>query len=179
MSAYPCQIVLGSDVSSHPTLCLIRRAGSHMPCYILPLIFSYLTSSTSARKPSHTFSWFTYVFSFWKHSLHYRHLNLRSWCKSACILFCGCPGHPCSCRFFHIHHTGMPISCISLFLATILSSSSVRFPLLLSHSLRCPMRSPIMSLHLSVLPHCSRFQPPLSCLSLDSAPAKLDFLFTF
>ena len=81
----------------------------HLPCRLsqvllyLSLIFSYRTSSTSAPRPPHTFSWFTFVFSLWKLST----LRVSS--------FCVCPGLPCSCKSFQIHHTGMPRRIASLY----------------------------------------------------------------
>ena len=39
---YPCQTLLRSYISSHPTLCLICRAGSHKYCYIC--LRSFLTA---------------------------------------------------------------------------------------------------------------------------------------
>ena len=39
---YPCQTLLRSYISSHPTLCLICRAGSHKYCYIC--LWSFLTA---------------------------------------------------------------------------------------------------------------------------------------
>ena len=75
----------------------------------LPLIFSYRTSSTSTRKPSHTFSWLTFVYSFWK-----RHLKLRSWCNSPCILFLWMIWPPLLLQFFP-HDTGMPRCFASLY----------------------------------------------------------------
>ena len=101
---YPCQTFLRFYISSHPTLCLICRAGSHKYCYIC--LWSFLTA-LPAHPPvghcMHTFSWFTFVFSLWKLST----LRVSS--------FCGCPGLPCSGRSFQIHHTGMPRRFASLY----------------------------------------------------------------
>ena len=116
----------------------------------LPLIFSYHTSSTSASRPSHTVSWFTFVFSLWKLSLHWRHLKLRSWCNSQCILFLWMPRSHLLLQIFpHTSHWNASVFCISLLLATILSSFA-RLPILLSHSLKCSVRSSMMSLFLSL-----------------------------
>ena len=90
----------------------------HLPCRLshvllcLSLILSYSTSSAFARRPPHTFSWFTFVFSLWKLST----LRISS--------FCGCPGLPCSCRSFQIHHTGMPRRFASLYSSQQSSSPS-------------------------------------------------------
>ena len=47
----PCQTLLRSDISSHPTLCLICRAGSHMSCYICP--WSYPTALPAPSPVGH------------------------------------------------------------------------------------------------------------------------------
>ena len=129
----------------------------HSPCTLshvlvyLPLIFSYRTSSTSASRPPHAFSWFTFASSLWKLSLLWRHLKLRSWCNSQCILFLWIPRSPLLLQIFpHTSHWKASVFCISLLLATILSSFSARLPILLSHSLRCSVRSSMMSLLLSL-----------------------------
>ena len=139
----------------------------------LPLIFSYRTSSTSARRPPHIFSWSIFVFPLWKLSLHWRHLNLRNWCNSPFILFLWIPKPPLLLQIFqHTSHWNASVFSISLFLATILSSSSssARLPLLHSHRLRCSLRSSIMSLRQS-----------LSCLIIPTSdhlfPASLRILF--
>ena len=68
--------------------------------------------SLGFRRPPHTFSWFTFVFSLWKVSLHWRHLKLRSWCNSPCILFPWRPRFSLLLQIFP--HTYITLECLGV-----------------------------------------------------------------